>query len=432
MSVVKNPAPLQDADKKGVRIVLGMVAAELKVSVQRMADEVGVSRRAMGRILTENEWPQRWDVAAMKQALRTLLAEHGATQAQVDALFRQYVRTRGPVHRPDTPYTQTDAYGRAPAGAQGDAANPQFTPEDDSMLMTKQTLTQAARKQWSLFGNPFDGEVREDAQMFINGEVSYVREACYQAAVNNSFVALVGESGAGKTTVLESLEARIERERMPVIVIRPSVVGMTESDTKGTPMKAQDILHAIVNTLDPRAKVAQTLQARTVQATNLLGASLEAGFRHMLLIEEAHALPDATLAHLKRVHEMRLGRRSLLGILLVAQPELALRLNARRANLREVSQRCEIVQLLPLDGDLKAYLQHRAKVAGRDLGDFIDASGVEEIRARLTVTRPAVGGKARATSLLYPLAVNNLVTAALNTAAELGAPKVDASVVRAV
>jgi type II secretory pathway predicted ATPase ExeA/DNA-binding XRE family transcriptional regulator len=432
VSVVKGPAPQQDATRKGVRIQLGVIAAELNVSAQSMADKVGVSRRTMNRILSDNEWPQSWDVVAMKAALRELLAEHGAAPEELQTLFHQHTRTQNSARRQGTPYTQTDGYGRAPAGPRAVDIDEQSTPEDVKMLMTKQTLAPQARQQWKLFGNPFGGEVREDAQMFVNGEVAYVREACYQAAVSNSFVALVGESGAGKTTVLESLEARIEREREPVIVIRPSVVGMTENDSKGTPLKAQDILHAIVSTLDPRATVAQTLQARSRQATTLLGASLEAGCKHMLLIEEAHALPDATLGHLKRVHEMKLGRKSLLGILLVAQPELAQRLNARRANLREVAQRCELVNLLPLDNDLKAYLQHRCKVAGRDLAEFMDQSGIDEIRARLTVTQPGSGGKTRATSLLYPLAVNNLATAALNTAAELGAPLVNRDVVRAV
>jgi type II secretory pathway predicted ATPase ExeA len=37
-----------------------------------------------------------------------------------------------------------------------------------------------------------------------------------------------------------------------------------------------------------------------------------------------------------------------------------------------------------------------------------------------------------AVSLVYPLAVNNLVTAALNMAAELGEPLVTADVVRAL
>ena len=253
-----------------------------------------------------------------------------------------------------------------------------------------------------------------------------------QAAKGGRFVAVVGESGAGKTTIQTDLEDRIERDRLPIIVIKPWVLGMEDSDSKGKTLKSTDILASIVTTLDPLATMPQTLQARSNKARDLLSKSAEAGFSHLLVIEEAHSMPEATLKHLKRLHEMRLGRKPLLGILLLGQTELGLKLDPRRANLREVTQRCEVVQLLPLDGDLQSYLTHRAKTAGRELGEFIDASGLEEIRARLTISRPGSGGKVRSTSLLYPLAVNNLLTAALNTAAELGAPVATRDVVRAV
>lgn len=300
------------------------------------------------------------------------------------------------------------------------------------MLMAKQTLTPAARKAFTLFTNPFDGEVTEDAQMFSNGEIAYVREACMQAAVGGRFVAVVSESGGGKTTMLGDLEARIQRDHKPVLVIKPWVLGMEDTDTKGKTLKSADILASVVTTLDPLASVPQTLQARSNKAKDLLCKSTEAGYSHLLVIEEAHSLPEATLKHLKRLHEMRLGRKPLLGILLLGQTELALKLDPRRASLREVTQRCEVVHLLPLDGDLQAYLAHRAKAAGRELGDFIDQSGVDELRTRLTTTRPIGNGKSSATSLLYPLAVNNLMTAALNVAADLGVPVVSRDVVRGV
>jgi type II secretory pathway predicted ATPase ExeA len=300
------------------------------------------------------------------------------------------------------------------------------------VLLPKQTLSHAARKAFSLFTNPFDGEVTTDEQMYTNGEVAYVREALHQCAVGGRFVALVGESGAGKTTIQSDLESRIERDHKSVLVIKPSVLGMEETDTRGKTLKATDILAAIISALDPLASMPHTLEARSKKVAKLLASSIEGGWQHLLVIEEAHCLPEATLKHLKRLHELRLGRKPMLGILLLAQPELALKLDPRRASLREVTQRCEVVHLLPLDGDLKPYLEHRAKAAGRTLGEFMDDSAIEEIRARLTVKRPSINGKASATSLLYPLAVNNLVTATLNVAAELGAPVVTRDVVRAV
>ena len=143
-------------------------------------------------------------------------------------------------------------------------------------------------------------------------------------------------------------------------------------------------------------------------------------------------MPDATIKHLKRIHEMRLGRKPLLGILLIGQTELAVRLDPKRAHLREVTQRCEMVQLMPLDSDLMPYLKHRAEAAGRKLEEFVDERGLEEIRARLTVQRPGPGGKTVPTSLVYPLAVNNMITACLNVAADLGVPVVTRDVVRSV
>ena len=70
------------------------------------------------------------------------------------------------------------------------------------MLLPKQTLSAEARKRFALpFANPFDGEVTSDAEMFVNGEIRFVRESAWQAAIGGRFCAIVGESGAGKTTI---------------------------------------------------------------------------------------------------------------------------------------------------------------------------------------------------------------------------------------
>ena len=297
------------------------------------------------------------------------------------------------------------------------------------MLMAKQTLSPQARKAFGLFTNPFDGEVQKEEQFFAGDDMRYVREAAWQCSQNGGFVAIVGESGAGKTTVQADLEARLQAEGRGVIVIKPSVLGMEESNSKGQMLKATDILHAIITTLQPEATVPQTLQARTVRAAKMLTASAEAGATHLLVIEEAHGLPDHTLKHLKRLHELRQGRRNLLGILLLAQPELKVRLanGLRTGTLREVAQRVEIVELLPLDADLRGYLLTRAESAGAKLADLVEDAAVEQLRTRLT--RKTSNG---AVSMCYPLAVNNMLTRAMNAAAELGVPKVTRDVIAAI
>lgn len=405
--------------REGTRLLLGTVAARLAITGVEMAECLQVSRRTMGRIFT-NEWPAQCDRAAMQQQLAVLFERRGASPEELARLFHAH----GSISMTLMP--QTDNVGR-PVGYVAAPAQPQ--PEEDDAMLPRQTLTPQARKHFKLFTNPFEGDVKSAEQMFLGDDFAFVREMAWQCVQNGGFVAICGESGAGKTTVLADLEERMRVEAPDVVVIRPSVLGMEANDRAGKTLKSADILHAICHELDPLRAVPQTLQARTVLARKLLSAGTAVGKRFVLLVEEAHAMPDATLTHLKRLHELREGRRGLLGILLLGQPELKTRLQVglQTGRLREVAQRCEVVELLPLDDSLKAYLEQRAKGAGQKLEALLDERAVDELRNRLVRRRDG-----QAVSMCYPLAVNNWVTLALNRCAALALPKVTADLIKAI
>ena len=399
----------------GVRLWLGVVAAKLQISVRDLASTAGMGATTFRRLLT-NEWPARTNEherEQMREAIELLFALRGATPEQLAVLWHAHTTRKSP------------ATAAVAAATDANLSHPQPTPtqEEPDMLLPKQSLTSEARKHFRLFSNPFSGEVQTTAQMFDGAEVRYVREAVWQCAQNGGFMAIVGESGSGKTTIQCDLEERITLASDPITVIKPSVLGMEQLDRLGARLKSTDILHAIISQLDPLRSVPQTVQARTVAAQKLLIKSAESGNRCLLVIEEAHSVSDETLKHLKRLHEMRLGRRPLLGILLLAQPELAKRLadGLRNATLREVTQRCELLQLLPLDNELRAYLETRASAAGVKLETLIDQAGIDALRERLTLRRP---GDRKAVSMCYPLAVGNMLTKALNEAAAVGVPLV--------
>jgi type II secretory pathway predicted ATPase ExeA len=397
------------------RLQLSVLMQAKGLSYSVLANLARVPRSSLYALASKGVWPSRSDPAVLADTLRQALQTQGATPDELADVFE-----------PATPRPQRKR------GSVRDLVAPtpdETDPEDNDMLLPKQSLSPQARRHFKLFRNPFDGEVTSDKMMFVGDEFAYVREAAWQCAQTGGFVALCGESGAGKTTVLADLEARLARDAKSVIVIKPSVLGMALNDTTGKTLKSTDILHAVINQLDAQHTVPQTLQARTVCARKLLAASAQAGNTHLLVVEEAHSMPDATLTHLKRLHEVRDGRRALLGILLLAQPELKLRLAAglRSGALREVAQRCEVVELLPLDADLRAYLELRAAACDVKLATLIDDAAIEQLRTRLT---RKIGGSA--VSMCYPLVVNNLVTKALNEAAAIGVPLVTRDVISAI
>ena len=288
------------------------------------------------------------------------------------------------------------------------------TQQEQLMLLRKQTLTPAAKKHFRLFKNIFDEPIRSAAELFNNGDINYVRESMWQAAKgNSSFIAVVGQSGAGKTTLHRELNDRIEREREPTIVIEPYPTGMEDNDLKGKTLKASHIAESILATLAPSTNAKRSPEARFRQIHNLLKESSRAGHHHLLIIEEAHSLPIPTLKHLKRFLELENGFTPLLSIILIGQDELKIKLAENNPEVREVVQRCEIVTLEPFtQTTLVDYLQHRCKAADRNLSDFIDESGLDAISTKLTRN---VGRKNQHESLLYPLAVGNLIYLSLDT-----------------
>ena len=343
----------------------------------------------------------------------------------------------------------TDQIQQAIDAANAIAANDQAasndkvddTQQEQLMLLRKQTLTPAAKKHFRLFKNIFDEPIRSAAELFNNSDINYVRESMWQAAKgNSSFIAVVGQSGAGKSTLRRELNDRIEREREPTIVIEPYPTGMEDNDLKGKTLKASHIAESILATLAPSTNAKRSPEARFRQIHNLLKESSRAGHHHLLIIEEAHSLPIPTLKHLKRFLELENGFTPLLSIILIGQDELKIKLAENNPEVREVVQRCEIVTLEPFtQTTLVDYLQHRCKAADRKLSDFIDESGLDAICTKLTrnvgrKNSPHYQGGARggSESLLYPLAVGNLITGAMNVAADLGAPVITGDLVMEV
>lgn len=380
-------------------------------SQREFANLVQMSSSGLNQLVLKARFPVLTDAEAV---ITQVLLEKGIDQNSIEAAF---ALLKPATNLPDE-VSPKDEVSPAPE-------------EEEVMLLAKQSLTQQAKKQFGLFANPFVGDVQSHDQLFLNDDINYVRQALYQTAKHGGFIAVSGESGSGKTTLRIDLEDRIVRERLPIIMIEPYVIGAEDNDIKGKTLKSTHIAEAIINTISlGQDKPARSPEGRFRQVHQLLKASAEGGNSHVILIEEAHSLPIPTLKHLKRFFELKSGFKNLVSIILIGQTELANKLSERNPHIREVVQRCENITLAPLTSmALEQYLQHRAQSIDKKLSDIITQDGVQAIVERLVQT----DGSGKTTrSLLYPLAVGNLITGAMNAAAELHIPVIDRNVIMGV
>lgn len=386
---------------------LKALLAQSGITQADLARAAGVHTSTLAQLLNHGLWPKTPGQDELKQKIATFLAAQEMT----------------------IPIGIFEEEPGQPASRPGNAKNQPYTGAD--MLMRKTGLTQQARKFHGLFRDPF-AEVEDASQVFATSDIRYVREAMFQTAKHGGFLAVVGESGSGKSTLRRDLIDRISRESLPIQIVEPYVLGMEENDKKGSTLKAAGIADAIIGRLAPLASPKRTMEAKSRQVHHLLRESRKGGYAHCLVIEEAHCLPVPTLKHLKRFFELEEGFKKLLSIVLVGQPELRMRLDERNPEVREVTQRCEVITLPPLDAALEEYLRFRFEGIGKPVEEVFEADAYAAIRAKLSYTPANRSRDAKTLSLLYPLAVNNLAAAALNLCADLGLAKVNADVVREV
>ena len=406
-------------------MTLANTLGRIALSQRDLARESGQSLAAINAIVSRGEWPKR-RTAAVRASVVDALRNAGATTAELREVSLDDTKEKAP----SAPTPEACCGAVAPQLFSAPAeVNQNPTEKEEGMLLQNTPITPQALKHFKLPRSPFIDDVQSRDDVYQSPAVRVARATLMDWALNHGFGALVAESGAGKTTLAEELEQRLIDEGKDIVIIKPYVLAMEATDTKGKTLRATHIAEAIAYALDPQLKIKSSPQARFAQLHQLLRDSRRAGRRHLLLIEEAHCLPLATLKHLKRFLELKDGMQRVIGVALIAQPELRNVLHSQNPEVREVMQRCEVVELPPLDNDLEGYIAH--KFARFDLRpeDVFEPDAFNALRARLIRTPRGAKAGEGAVSTCYPLAVHNLVARAMNAAAAAGYPKVDAAVV---
>lgn len=382
-----------------------------------------MSRTAVSLLINWGYWPKGTPEADLRRQIEAFLSARGIGDGEIATIWAaaddpEALRQAAPVgahlRALDTriPYPL-----RASAVNDKNKRAPLFAPMEIEML------SPAAKRHFKLFRDPFQDDVNSPDDVYLAEDQRYVLEAMLQTAKAGGITAVIGESGSGKTTLRKLLQHRVAREGQNIRLIFPHTLDKSKLSTAS-------ICTAIVRDIAPESTVRPSLEAQARQVKEVLLRSSRAGFKHLLMIEEAHDLSINTLKYLKRFYEIESddGFGKVLSIVLVAQPEMRIKLDvARHPEAREFINRCEVATLAPLFENLKGYLAHKLERVGVKADAVFADDAFDAIRERWTKVDPA----SRALkNNLYPLIVNNTVTRAMNRAAELGIPLVTGDLVR--
>lgn len=395
-----------------VLIAAGISNKEFGAAIMQASGKP-MSHTAVSLLLGHEMWPKTTPRQSVERQIREFLARRGLAAADDTDLFSvsQEIET--------------------PPRTVGVRSRPRFElvsntdqTDDDQFHLEPVMLSPQAKRHFKLFRDPFNTDPDSSEDVFRGPDQQYASESIWEAVRNSRLFALVGESGSGKTTLMDDFRDRVRREGLPVRLIQPMLPEKQRLTGIG-------ILEAIVRDLAPDVKPRRNSEGLSRQAHELLAESAEAGMHNVVIFEEAHDLSIHALKQLKRFHEFKTGWKRLLAIVLVGQPELLTKLGEHATGeAREVARRLEILQLLPLDNELDGYVAHKlARVSAKT--EAIFASDVfDAVRGRLRNTVKSGPKAGEGVSMAYPLLVNNLLVKALNTAAELGAERVDGALVR--
>jgi general secretion pathway protein A len=180
------------------------------------------------------------------------------------------------------------------------------------------------------------------------------------------FIAMTGEVGTGKTTVLRTLLTQLDAEKYrSALIFNPCRSG-------------EQLLASICRefgvTPDERNGYGY------LDALNLfLLDQHTAGRTVVLVIDEAQNLTPDVLEQVRMISNLETVHNKLIQIILAGQPELNVVLN--RHDLRQLSQRITVrCHLTPMDmRDTAEYIRHRLKVSGYRIPGLFSSGAVKRI-----------------------------------------------------
>jgi general secretion pathway protein A len=190
----------------------------------------------------------------------------------------------------------------------------------------------------------------------------------YGVEQRKGFVAIIGEVGVGKTTILRAFLDRLDRDRTKVIYLLNADVAFG------------DLLRSLLQEFGI-VPAAETTFAMENQLHRFLIEQFRQDRNVALIIDEAQNMPVQTMEGLRVLSNLETTTDKLLQIVFCGQPELEQKL--AQPELRQLKQRIAVqARVAPLTpAESVCYIQHRLSTAGVAGTAVFDKGAIDQIVA---------------------------------------------------
>lgn len=270
------------------------------------------------------------------------------------------------------------------------------------------TMDQRTLEYFGLKRDPFvSPQIVNPEKLWFNGEYRYILDKVLSAAAYQTFLAVIGSVGSGKSNLINRARKDFRNmDNIRISYISPMSVGS---------MNDRAILAKILKDIGEEIPPL-TIDDRAEQLSELLSTFEEAETRTIVLIDDAHNLPPEGLRALRYLVESS----PLVSVILFAQPRL--NENLHTIALKEVDDRLEKINIIafrrkePDHQQVQHYIQSRLNDGGALTFDIFEPAVIKRL------------GEVANT----PLDVNNIFRASLIKAAKIKEPKVTLEILESV